>query len=189
MGKFKLVNPVIIGTFNDTYETSSVDAAAQKFWETLTSDNKYVSGTIPKFLFSLMDTSDKELYHYMVKEKQDGSRSDYSITPVKVNIPKETKTSFLKEVQKVKNNSQDGGAHDDSEKEKTKKHRKRYEDDSSSSDSDDDVDDFFRYVRRKRAKKPIVYWWYTPAIYNVNTIFTPTFVAPVSPYVQLWMPM
>jgi len=186
MGKFKLVNPVIIGTFNDTYDTSSADSAAQKFWETLTSDNKYVSGSIPRFYFSLMNMSDKELYHYSVKEKMEGGRADYSINQINVKLSRDIKSNFLKEVQKVKTSSQQGGG-DDSDK---KKKRKRYEDDSSSSSSDsDDVEAVFRRIRRNRVKNPIIHWWYTPSLYNVDTIFTPSFVAPISPYVQLWMPM
>ena len=128
MGKFKLVNPVIIGTFDDTYETSSSDGAAKKFWESLTSGNKYIAGNIPKFLFTLMDMSNKELYHYMVKEKLDGQIANYDITSISPDLTKDQKSNFLKEVQKVKiDATQEGGA-SDSEKEHTK--RTRDDDDS-----------------------------------------------------------
>jgi hypothetical protein len=183
MGKFKLVNPVIIGTFVDTYETSSSDEAAKKFWDSLTSDNKYISGNVPKFLFTLMNTSNNELHHYMVKEKPEGSHADYSISKVDVTMTSKQKKEFLNEINKVRTDSskmleQSGGK------------RRRYEDDDDDDDSSDsDVDDLFRYVRLRNAFKPISYWWYTPALYNIDTVFTPNFVAPISPYVQLWIPM
>jgi len=68
--------------------------------------------------------------------------------------------------------------------------RNRYKDDvdDDSDSSDQDLDDLFKYVRLKKAVKPIVYWWYTPSLYKIDTIFTPSFVAPISPYVQLWIP-
>jgi hypothetical protein len=182
MGNFKLVNPVIIGTFVDTYDTSNADQAAKKFWDTLTTDNKYVTGNIPKFLFTLMDTSSKDLFHYMVREKPEGKNADYSITKVNVEMTSQQKKEFFNEIEKIKNDSdkmlkteQAGGK------------RRRYEDDSSSSESD--VDDLFRYIKLRNVVKPISYWWYTPALYNIDTIFTPNFVAPISPYVQLWMPI
>jgi len=183
MGKFKLVNPVIIGTFVDTYEAGSSDEAAKKFWDSLTVDNKYISGNVPKFLFTLMDTSDNELYHYMVKEKPEGSHADYSISKVDVSMTPKDKKEFLATIDKVKEDSskmmnQSGGK------------RRRYEEDDDSDDSSDsDIDDLFKYVRLRNSFKPISYWWYTPALYNIDTVFTPNFVAPISPYVQLWIPI
>jgi len=190
MGKFKLINPVIIGTFNDTYNTQSADEAAKKFWESLT--DKYISGSTPRFYFSLMDMSDKGLHHFSVKEKMEGGNANYSISKIEVNLPKDMKTNFLKEVQKVKTNIQQGGGSDDdsddSDRDK-KKRRRRHDDDSSSSSSDsDDVDAVFRRIRRKMNKKPIVHWWYAPSVYGIDTIFTPSFIAPISPNMQLWMP-
>lgn len=195
MGKFELINPVITGTFSNTYEAGSPDFAAQKFWESLTSDNKYVSGSIPRFYFSLMDMSNNELYHYSVKEKSENGRVDYSINQINVDIPRDTKNKFLKEIQKIKNNSQKGGYEDDDKK----KRRRRYKDDDSSSSSSssssstssdsDDVEAVFRHIRRKKAKRPIIHWWYAPSLYDANNIFTPSFVSPISPYVQLWIPM
>ena len=193
MGKFKLVNPVIIGTFNDTYESSFVDDAAKKFWETLTTDNKYITGNIPKFLFTLMDMSNEKLHHYLVKEKPEGSHADYSIVKINVELTSDQKKEFLKEVNKVRSSSEK--MMNDKQIEQSGGKRKRYNDvnddndDSSSTDSDSDIDDLFKYIKLKRAIRPIVYWWYTPVIYKIDTIFTPTFVAPISPYVQLWLPI
>lgn len=187
MGKFKLINPLVTGTFTDVFESESADKAAKLCWDALTADGKYISGNVPKFLFTLQSVSDKELHHYMVKELPSDTVADYSIDKINVSLTKEQKKEFLDDVKKARKNSekmmrttvQDGG-----------KHRKRYEEDDSSSsdDSDTDLDDMFKYIRIRNSVRPIMHWWYSPSIYNVDTIYTPTFVSPLSPYVQLWVP-
>lgn len=180
MVKYQLINPVIVGTFDNKYEAKTPNLAAQQFWEALTSDNKYVMGNIPKFLFTLKEENTDTLHHYMVKEKLEGGRkTNYVITNIEVEIDKGLHDKFLeksREIRRTAENLLEGG----------KKHRKRYDDDSDT--SDEDLDDLFRYIRLKKSVKPISYWWYTPSIYNIDTIFTPTFVAPLSPYTQLWIP-
>lgn len=185
MGKFKLVNPVIIGSFKSTYESSNALDAAKQFWNELT-ENNYITNNVPQFLFTLEDVKDKSLHHCVVKESAAGNSkfTDFNIEKVNVDLSSQQKTDFLSEVNKVtkqvnnKVNKQTGG-----------KSRKRYKDDSSSSSDDsDDEDDYLRSIRLKRLKQPIVYWWYSPNIYGVRTIFTPTFVSPLHPYVQLWVP-
>lgn len=182
MGKYTLVNPVIIGTFDRIFDATTADSAAIKFWEELTKEGKYITGNIPKFLFTLQDDKTKDLYHYKVEEKPSAEKeTGYTITSIPANCSKNEQDQFLREVSRIKSNyseKQSGGR------------RKRYEDvndDIDDSDSDD-LDDFFRYVRIRRYNRPIVYWWYTPSLYKQENIFTPTFVAPVSPYVQLWVP-
>lgn len=181
MGEFKLVNPVIMGTFKDTYTAQTSADAAKQFWTNLTIDNKYITGNVPKFLFTLMNTNDEKLHHFMVREKQNGSSAEFEISNVDVTLSDSQKGKFLAEISKVKKNvnrniKQNGGR---------KHHRKSS---SSSSDSDSDIDDLFNYIKLKKAKKPLLYWWYTPTIYDVDTLFTPTFAPSYDPYVQLWMP-
>jgi hypothetical protein len=118
----------------------------------------------------------------MVKEKLEGRHADYIITNVDVSMNENKQRDFINksnEVRQTAENSMTGG-----------KHRKRYddEDDSSSDSSDQDLDELFRYIRLKKSVRPIAYWWYTPSIYDIDTVFTPSFVAPLSPYVQLWIP-
>lgn len=180
MGKYQLVNPVIVGTFSNSYSGKNSDDAAKQFWENLTSENKYVTGNIPKFLFTLRDENSNKLHHYIVKEKLEGRHADYIITNIDVNMDKNKERDFLNkshEVRKSVETEMTGG-----------KHRKRYDDDSDDSDSSKDLDELFSYIRLKKAARPISYWWYTPSIYNIDTMFTPSFVAPLSPYVQLWIP-
>ena len=180
MGKYQLVNPVIVGTFNNVYSAKNSDDAAKQFWETLTSDNKYVTGNIPKFLFTLKDENSEKLYHYMVKETLEGRQANYTITHIDVDIKDDLQKKFMDKSNEIRNNADklmDGG-----------RRRRRYDDDDDSDSSDEDLDDLFKYIRSKKAVRPISYWWYTPSIYNIDTVFTPSFIAPLSPYVQLWIP-
>jgi len=186
MVNYELVNPVVSGSFPSTYQTSNPMEAAKKFWETLTVDNGYISGNVPQFLFTLMDTSDKKLYHFKVQEKPNGNGAKYSIDEVNVDMSAEQKRNFFSEISKmkrdvVKNMKQHGG--------KRRRDKDPLDDDSSSSSSSsDDVDSLFRNIRLKQ-NRPIVYWWYYPTVYKIDKIFTPTFITPIVPYVQLWVPL
>jgi hypothetical protein len=185
MSKYQLVNPVITGKFQDTYEASTSIDAAKQFWNELTGNN-YITNNVPQFMFTLEKTSDSSLHHFLVKEKATSAESkfaDYSIEEVKLDLTaaqvKEFKNEVAKVHKKMGGRSQEGGK---------KKHRKRYEEDDSDSSSSDE-DDLIDYIRMKRFNQPIVHWWYTPTLYKVPTLFTPTFVAPLYPYVQLWVPL
>lgn len=183
MKEYKLVNPFIAGTFVDTYKAKSVTNAAHDFWNQL-AGGKYITGSVPVFYFSLMNTENNDLFHFKVKEKRTGSEVNFSIDQLKEGIKNEDlfikKYNDVKSTLNINNNT--------SESEMSGGKRKRYDDSSSSdSDSDEDLDDFFRYIRSKQTIRPIVYWWYTPSLYNIETVFTPTFVAPIAPPIQLYL--
>lgn len=187
MSKYQLINPVITGKFQNVYEASESIDAAKQFWNELTGNN-YITNNVPQFMFTLEKISDHSLHHFMVKEKATSSESkfaDYSIEEVKLDLSASQIKEFRSEVSKVQKRmtkekeSQSGG----------KKSRKRYDDSSSSSSSSGDEDDLIDYIRMKRFNQPIVHWWYTPTLYKVPTLFTPTFVAPLYPYVELWVPL
>jgi hypothetical protein len=185
MTEYKLVNPVIIGTFDSKFNAPSAENAAKNFWEKLTENGKYISGNVPSFLFTLMETKNNALHHFKVQELPDGKFAEYTIDKIDVKLTKTQKDKFLNGVKDVVSTHTvlSGGK---------KKRRRRDKDDSSSSSSSSsssDDDDLFRYLRVKSIPTPISYWWYAPTIYNVPKIFNPTFVAPVSPYVQLWIPV
>ena len=187
---FKLINPVIAGSFSKTYEASNAEDAGKMFWDALATDGKYISGNVPKFIFTMKEEGSNMLHHFVVSETPDGKNASYSIKKLDLKLTASESSKLIAASSnaydtalKLVANHQEGGKH--------KKHRK-YEDDSSSSSdsSDDDIDDLFRSVRIKSVAKPIVYWWYTPSIYNVENLFTPTFVPSVTPlYTQLWIPL
>lgn len=188
MNEYKLVNPVLLGSFNTVFKGNNPEDAAKEFWTKLT-DGNYISGNVPLFLFTLKGVKNNELYHFKLQEEPHGKSADYTIQKVDINLSKSQTDKFLNGVEEVIESSDKiGGSHIGGRSHK-KKRRHKKDDSSSSSSSSSDEDDLFKYLRLKSITTPISYWWYTPTIYNISKIFTPTFVAPTSPYVQLWIPV
>lgn len=232
MTKFKVINPVIHGTFESEYEGDTAIQAVKKFWDALTSEQKLITNNIPEFYCTFLNLDDGKstLYHFKIIEKPDvssSSHADITIEEMTVNLSDQEKKDFIAQVDKVEKRidaiqtgehvskeNQSGGKKKKPVKKTTKKvskknskkgklvggskHRKRYNDDDSStsscsssssdsSDSSDDELDYLSSLRLKKMKQPIVYWWYTPTLYKVPNVFTPTFVSPLHPYVQLWI--
>ena len=189
MTVFELTNPVIVGSFNKTYDASNAEEAGRMFWEALAVDGKYISGNVPQFAFTMKENKTQKLYHFIVSETPSGKNASYSIkalelklTPAEANKLIDASKNAYDTAYKLAKDYQEGG-----------KHKRRKHDDSSSSSSDssdDDIDDMFRSMRIKSITRPLVYWWYTPTVYRVENLFTPTFVPSVMPvYNQLWIPL
>jgi hypothetical protein len=181
MPEFKLINPIIAGTFPDTYTSDTSENAASEFWNQLTG-GKYITGELPKFYFTLKNTKNNSLSHFKVEEKRKGSDASFTISSLSgsgIGPSNTDEKNFLVKANEIINSlqSQDGGK------------RKRKYDDSSSSSSSDDDDDLLRYIRRRQVVRPLAYWWYAPYLYKTDVLYTPTFVAPISPYVQLYLPL
>lgn len=174
MTKFKVVNPLIFGSLNTTYEAKEPLEAAKQFWNSLTVEHNYISGNVPKFIFTLIDEDSKKLYHFEVREKpNENNEVDFCIKQLDEKIPKDTVNGFLNGVNKITDdmNTQMGG-----------RRRKRYDD--SSSDSDDFS--LWKYYKR-HSVKPISYWWYNPVLYNVDYVSSLIFTPPLQPYVTTWV--
>ena len=184
---YKLINPYIIGKLNTEYNAENGLEAAKKFWEEL---NPLTTNNVPQLFITFQDGGGN-LLHYKINEKalSNGSRmADYTISEQKITLSKATQDFFeqglthIKNIEeKAKNYNQDGG----------RSHQRYLIDDSSDSDNDSDKYHgmYFDFSRYKRLSQPIAYWWYDPVIYNTTTIYTPTFNVPVTPYVQLWLPV
>lgn len=185
--KLQLVNPVIAGSFKKTYEAQTPEEAGKLFWEALAINGKYIVGNVPKFIFSMKEEGSNSLYHFVVTETLDGKNASYTIKKLNLELSSgdskkliEASANAYKTALKIADKHQDGG----------KKKRIQDDDSSTSDSSDSDIDDLFRSIRIKSVNKPIVYWWYTPTIYKVEKIFTPTFVPSVTPlYTELWIPL
>jgi len=179
MGKYKLINPNITGTFNSTVSESNANNAAKKIWEKL---SKNIVNNVPHLMFTIKNESSNQLYHYSVKEKMDSSNNaNILIEKVDVSLNASQKKKFLNQIKSVET-TQYGGDKED---------RKRY-DDSSSSSSDDSDSDYALFMKYKK-RSPIFRYWYTPSIYTINkpsslTIFNPVFKYPINPYVELFIP-
>ena len=176
MTNYNLVNPYIEGDFEKTYSAQKPLDAAEKVWGKLSG---YMTGSVPKFAFTLERSTDKKLFNFLVKEKVKSNVVDYSLTEVTEASNKETVKQFKSKLVQLRKSSQQGGAS-----------KKKNKDDDSDSDSDSDSEsELFTKIlqhKYKHMNQPILYWWYTPTLYQpyMSSVFMPTFVVPLSPYVE-----
>lgn len=174
MSNYKLVNPVIEGEVTTTFKGTSPLDAANKCWSSL---SKYISNNVPKFAFTLENTKEGGLSHFTVEEKRKGKEAKFNISKLNLDLDDRKEKEFLKRIK-----TQAGG----------KKHRKHGDDDDSSSSSSSDVKGIISpwspvglYSPYVTSALPITYYWYDPFIYNLDSIFIPTFVYPLAPYVEI----
>lgn len=177
MSNYKLINPYIEGNMNSSFSANSGMDAAEKTWSTL---SKHITNIVPQFAFTLENTSDGSFSHFLVKEKiGDKNSVNYNISELD-KIAASGVKNFKKKLDNfVSSRNLSGG----------KKHKRHHrdEDDSSSTDSSSSSDIFRRMKLHQmlNAPQPITYWWYDPLIYKLDSVFIPTFVAPINPYVEV----
>jgi hypothetical protein len=195
--KLKLVNPLLIGQFNTTYNVGKPLEAAVNFWNDLST---HTTNNMPSMVITFMN--DKEdLFHFKIQERvKPGSKSvNFSVKEKKYKISDKEKNEFIKFVKNEEKKIKDKAEGQSGGKIKNAPNKKDYEisssssssssDSSSDSDSSDDEDgllyDFSKY---RRLSQPIIYYSYTPFIYKITRFYTPTFVLPLTPYVRTWIP-
>jgi hypothetical protein len=187
MKSFKLVNPLIVGSFNTDYTAETGLDAANQFWNDFST---HITGNLPNIYVTLQEGGSQNLYHYNISEKinRGTKTTEFTISEHNVDLSAAKKNKFLNGVKKYETkinaqiSRQTGG---DVEK---KPEKKRYKDKDSSSSSSDS-DDYYNFGKYRRLTQPITMFYYTPLLYNVNSIFLPTFNVPLTPYVKLYMPM
>lgn len=169
MVNYKLVNPYISGTLDTEVEAKNPLEAAEMLW---TRYSSLTTNNVPNFAFTIQ--SGGRLHHFKVHEtKKSDDTAKFTIE--KIDAKKDVDISEFKKVISEKSSAH-GGAR-----------KKRYddeEDDSSDSDSSD-VFDNIKLQRNLHMNKPVVYWWYTPYIYDVPSVYMPTFVHPIVPYLEI----
>jgi len=170
MLNYTLVNPYIEGDFKKSYSASSPIDAAQSTWKNL---SQYITGDVPKFAFTLQKEGSNELLHFLVKEEVNNKTADYTLERISKKIPKKVSDKFLSSLKTRKN--QLGGR------------RGYYDDDDDNEDIYDSDIDIYRRIRNKmtRLTSPIVYWNYVPWLYEIDYVYMPTFIKPLSPYVYI----
>jgi hypothetical protein len=174
MTKFKLVNPHIEGSLKTTFTADSNINAAQNAWKTL---SEHILNNVPKFAFTLENTSDGCLCHFLVQEKMNKKKAKYTITELNLQNNDNIEKAFKKNFENFKKKKiMAGGKHKD----------KKDDDDSSSSSSDSDspsIYDKIFYKNVLRKSYPINFVWYDPLFYKLDYIVTPTWVIPGTTYV------
>jgi len=182
MPTFKIVNPKIIGGFDDTINAENRMEAADKAWSKM---SEHITNNVPRFAFTLENTDTGQLHNYEVDEKSQGKLANYSIRELEDKITPSQERALKEEAALLdkKTKKMNGGK---------RKYRytdiKELNDDSSSSSSEEDLYEKIRHFRKLNTPQPIIYWWYTPLLYryyDYTSLYMPTFNAPLVPYVEI----
>lgn len=171
MGKYKLINPFILGTFQTSYEAKSVDDAAKNLWNNF---SKHLTNNVPVFAFTMMDENNGQLTHFLLKEDMKDGKVNYTLSDFSVSASAKAISKLNDEFHRL--SAQFGG----------KKHR--YDDNDEDVEEDDEIVKKFKKIRKlqfKHLHEPIVYMKYYPTFYHIDDIYIPTFVVPVTPYIEI----
>ncbi|QKF94028.1 hypothetical protein QKU48_gp0570 [Fadolivirus algeromassiliense] len=172
MSNYTLINPCIEGNIANTFSGKSQLDAAVDAWNGI---SKYITNNVPRFAFTLENNETNKLHHFVVNEKTagDGSAS-YKISELDLEMKPSDIKSFKNRINNFKKSksSQDGG----------KKHKDDDDDSSSSSSEVFNVLKVYNYATRT---VPIGYWWYDPLVYRLDSVYIPTFITPLTPYIEV----
>ena len=188
VNSYKLVNPHIEGEFNLIKKAKNSQAAANIFYNELA---EHFNNSVRQFNFTIQKGSSGEgkMFHFQVKEQRNKNEVNFTISPLKIKGETELVGQFKEKLAafKQKFNSEQGGG----KKAKKNHKKKKMSSSESSSDSDSDSDSDLTENYYRRAKKylpvnqPIYYWWYDPYLYNMDSLYMPTFYSYVTPYIEL----
>lgn len=164
---YKIVNPAIKGTFENSFSSNTPLTAAKKAWKSLSSN---FEKNVPKFAFTMLNTKDGSLSHFVIKESISKDSINFDISEIQTDKRKESE--FKDRLENFeKSTVHIGGKLDDSS--------------SSSSSSDSEI------VHQNFFYQPITYWWYDTTLYNCipdcSYLYVPTFMHPCSPYIQYYI--
>jgi hypothetical protein len=182
VNNYTLVNPNIIGDFKNNIKAKNSIEAAQKFYKNL---SEHFNNSVPNFYFSIQKghSGKGKYYHFQVNETKQKDEVNFLIQPYKVNDGNMKK--FTNKLHTFKNKIEQTGG-------KKKKHHKKDDSESesvSSTDSDFDFksDTIYNTLRTYTpvVNQPFYYWWYDPYVYNLNSLWIPTFYSYVTPYIQI----
>jgi hypothetical protein len=182
---YQLVNPHIEGEFKNKIKADNSMKAAKQFYRAL---SEHFNNNVPKFYFTIQKgaSGKGKYYHFVAKETKSEDEVNFNIEPHVMSD--ESMSRFQSRVDEFKSKfAQAGGKKKKSSKKAKKasaKPSKFYDDDSELSDSSED---FYRRVQtyRPTVTPPLYYWWYDPLVYNLESVFIPTFYSYVTPYIEI----
>ena len=180
-----LLNPHIEGDFQTKIKADNSTKAAKTFYKNL---SQHFNNNIPKFYFTVQKggSGTGKYYHFVVKETKDNDEVKFDLSPYVISEDSTTIKTFETKLSSFKSKfNQYGGKKNSKKTSKKKKHSKKLDD---SSDSDcDSSENFYKQAQtyRPRVAPPLYYWWYDASIYNLNSIFIPTFYSYTPPYLQI----
>lgn len=187
MQKFELFNPILKGNVQTVVESKNADDAAKQIWSNV---SEYIEGVVPKFAFTIKNLANNKFYNYKVSESLSGGGNEVAFKLSSFKLNNDTLKKVVKSVNAFQNILNDYNEEDSS-----------LSGGSETSESKEDLDKKEKEKREKKKLKklykkaklknyienqsPIYYWWYNPYVYDVDYVYIPTFVYPVTPYVQI----
>jgi hypothetical protein len=172
MANYRLINPCIEGDMKTTFSGNTPLDAAFGTWNAV---SKYITNNVPHFAFTMENTKTGKMHHFAVKESLVGGGSaEFDITEIN-KVSSANEKELKKRIASFEKSSMRGG----------KKHKKHDDDDDSSSSSSSEVFSALKLFKKRNQVYPIAYWWYDPLVYNFNSLYIPTFVAPLAPHIEL----
>ena len=188
VNSYILVNPHIEGNFNSKIKAKNSNEASNIFYKNL---SEHFNNSVPSFHFTIQKgaSGNGKYFHFQVKESRTENEVSFKVKQMDIAGDKNSMESFKSRLENFKAKfNQDGGKKDKSRR-KSNKYSKRDKDSSESSDSsdwDDSSDNFYRRAKSYLpVNQPIYYWWYDPYLYNLNSLYIPTFYSYVTPYIEL----
>ena len=178
---YKLVNPFIQGDLKTTVTSKNSVAAAKSLYANL---SEHFNNNIPKFYFTIQKggSGTGKYYHFLVKEVKDKSDEvKFNVEPLILKDDSKIISNFESKLKIFKNKFEQAGGK--LKKRGSKKSSKRILD-------DDDLDSSEELYMRVQTYKPVVsaplaYWWYDASVYNLNSIYMPTFYSYAMPYLYV----
>ena len=179
MVQYTLVNPSINGEISVNTNSKNSVEAANFFYNEM---SQYFNNHVPNFMFSFQKGgSNGKLYHYRVTETRNDNQVDFKLKEQSIN-DEERLNQFRTRLQNHQNKQAGGNKH---RKSKKSKKDDSSDDMSDSSDSSDVSSDDYLMGTSNNYSRSIYYWWYDPYVYNMESLFLPTFYSYVTPYVEL----
>ena len=180
VNSYVLVNPQIQGDFKNTLKANNSILAAKTFYK---NPSEHFNNAVPKFHFTIQKggSGEGKYYHFVTSEVKNNNEVTFNIKPYKMKI--ENMESFKSRLSAFKQKIQKGGK----SHKKDKKHKKKDNSDSESSESDSsDSEEYIKNITTFTpiVNQPIYYWWYDPYVYNLNSIFIPTFYSYITPIIE-----
>jgi hypothetical protein len=176
---YTLVNPHIQGEFENTLKADNSILAAKSFYKNL---SEHFNNAVPMFHFTIQKgkSGKGKYYHFKTTETKNNNEVTFNVKSYKMKM--ENMKAFETRLNAFKNKIQLGG------KKHKKTHKKKNDSDDSdssdtdSSDSEQNIKNITTYT--PIINQPIYYWWYDPHIYNLKSIFIPTFYSYITPIIE-----
>uniref|UniRef100_A0A6C0H7E8 Uncharacterized protein n=1 Tax=viral metagenome TaxID=1070528 RepID=A0A6C0H7E8_9ZZZZ len=185
---YNLVNPFIKGQMEISVKAKNSQVAATELYKSL---SEHFNNSVPSFYFTIQKggSGKGKYYHYKINESRNKNEVKYNITELQLeNYNIDTFKAKLENIKsKTDEPYQEGGKKKKKKHSKKKKSKRRKSEDTtdSSSSEESDIDDVYLKVRKYHYTEPIYYWWYDPSIYNISTVFIPSFYPYLSPYTEM----